>query len=68
MSYIEREMKTEGKEPPQRDGMGARVVGYAFAIALPGLTTNNTSIDDLFEALELQRGWLKEMQQLQEWG
>jgi hypothetical protein len=46
----------------------ARVVGYAFAIALPGLTTNNTSIDDLFEALELQRGWLKEMQQLQEWG
>ncbi|WP_017221305.1 class I SAM-dependent methyltransferase [Moritella dasanensis] len=37
-------------------------------IALPGLTTNNTSIDDLFEALELQRGRLKEMQQLREWG
>ncbi|NQZ93555.1 MAG: methyltransferase domain-containing protein [Moritella sp.] len=37
-------------------------------IALPGLTINNTSIDDLFEALELQRGRLKEMQQLREWG
>jgi SAM-dependent methyltransferase len=37
-------------------------------IALPGLTTSNTSIDDLFEALELQRGRLKEMQQLREWG
>jgi SAM-dependent methyltransferase len=37
-------------------------------IALAGLTTNNTSIDDLFEALELQRGRLKEMQQLREWG
>ena len=37
-------------------------------IALPGLTINNTSIDDLFEALELQRGRLREMQQLREWG
>ena len=37
-------------------------------IALPGLTTNNTSIDDLFEALVLQRGRLREMQQLREWG
>jgi len=36
-------------------------------IALPGLSSNNTSIDDLFEAMELQRGRLKEMQQLREW-
>lgn len=36
-------------------------------IALPGLETNNTSVDDLFEALLLQRGRLKEMQQLREW-
>ncbi|MEP0065728.1 class I SAM-dependent methyltransferase [Paraglaciecola sp.] len=36
-------------------------------IALPGLSSNNESIDDLFEALILQRGRLKEMQQLQEW-
>lgn len=36
-------------------------------IALPGLSSNNQSIDDLFEALLLQRGRLKEMQQLQEW-
>lgn len=36
-------------------------------IALPGLEANNNSIDDLFEALLLQRGRLKEMQQLREW-
>lgn len=36
-------------------------------IALPGLSTDNTSIDDLFEALVIQRGRLKEMQQLREW-
>jgi hypothetical protein len=36
-------------------------------IALPGLNSNNESIDDLFEALLLQRGRLKEMQQLREW-
>ncbi len=36
-------------------------------IALPGLATDNTSIDDLFEALVMQRGRLKEMQQLREW-
>ena len=36
-------------------------------IALPGLNSDNTSIDDLFEALVLQRGRLKEMQQLREW-
>lgn len=37
-------------------------------LALPGLSTSNTSIDDLFEALDLQRSRLKEMQQLAEWG
>jgi hypothetical protein len=36
-------------------------------IALPGLTAQNCSIDDLFEALLLQRGRLKDMQQLNEW-
>ena len=36
-------------------------------IALPGLNSNNESIDDLFEALVMQRGRLKEMQQLREW-
>ena len=36
-------------------------------IALPGLTANNHSVDDLFEALLHQRGRLKEMQQLREW-
>jgi SAM-dependent methyltransferase len=36
-------------------------------IALPGLNSGNDSIDDLFEALVVQRGRLKEMQQLREW-
>ena len=36
-------------------------------IALPGLNSDNTSVDDLFEALVVQRGRLKEMQQLREW-
>lgn len=36
-------------------------------IALPGLKTDNTSIDELFDALALQRGRLREMQQLREW-
>mgnify|MGYP000406834841 CR=1 FL=1 len=36
-------------------------------IALPGLSSDNTSIDDLFEAMALQRARLKEMQQLREW-
>jgi hypothetical protein len=36
-------------------------------ISLPGLTADNSSIDDLFEALVMQRGRLKEMQQLREW-
>jgi len=36
-------------------------------IALPGLNSDNSSIDDLFEALVIQRGRLKEMQQLREW-
>jgi hypothetical protein len=36
-------------------------------IALLGLNSDNESIDDLFEALVIQRGRLKEMQQLREW-
>jgi SAM-dependent methyltransferase len=36
-------------------------------IALPGLSPDNSSVDDLFEALVMQRGRLKEMQQLIEW-
>ena len=36
-------------------------------IALPGLSTDNSSVDDLFEALLVQRSRLKEMQQLREW-
>lgn len=36
-------------------------------IALPGLSSDNSSVDDLFEALMMQRGRLKEMQQLREW-
>ncbi|QHJ12688.1 tRNA (cmo5U34)-methyltransferase [Paraglaciecola mesophila] len=36
-------------------------------IALPGLSAQNDSIDDVFEALLLQRGRLKDMQQLSEW-
>jgi len=36
-------------------------------IALPGLSSDNSSVDDLFEALVMQRGRLKEMQQLREW-
>jgi len=36
-------------------------------IALPGLDSSNDSIDDLFEALVIQRGRLKEMQQLRDW-
>ncbi|AXQ98986.1 class I SAM-dependent methyltransferase [Pseudoalteromonas piscicida] len=36
-------------------------------IALPGLDSSNNSVDDLFEALVIQRGRLRDMQQLQEW-
>jgi hypothetical protein len=36
-------------------------------IALPGLSSDNASVDDLYEALVMQRGRLKEMQQLREW-
>jgi hypothetical protein len=35
--------------------------------SLPSLNVDNSSVDDLFEALLLQRGRLKEMQQLWEW-
>jgi hypothetical protein len=55
MSYIEREMKKEGKEPPQWDGMGARIVGYAFAIALPKDSLKNYILVDAETAKRLSR-------------
>ena len=55
------EQKTEIKQSQQQ-----RFFAEAN-IALPGLNSDNTSIDDLFEALVMQRGRLKEMQQLREW-
>ena len=36
-------------------------------IALPGLNADNLSVEDVFEALVIQRGRLKELQQLGEW-
>lgn len=36
-------------------------------LALPGLPYKNESIDDVFEALDLQRGRLRDLQQLKEW-
>lgn len=36
-------------------------------LALPGLSHNNESIDDVFEALNMQRGRLRDLQQLREW-
>ncbi|WP_412972124.1 methyltransferase domain-containing protein [Glaciecola sp. MF2-115] len=36
-------------------------------LALPGLSHDNQSIDDVFEALGLQRGRLRDLQQLREW-
>lgn len=49
-----------------RQGQSKRFFAEAN-IALPGLSSDNTSIDDVFEALVMQRGRLKEMQQLREW-
>ena len=50
------------------DNMAVEKRFFAEAnIALPGLPNDNLSIDDLFEALLLQRGRLREMQQLKEW-
>lgn len=58
---------TEVLEPLDfRQGQGKRFFAEAN-IALPGLSSDNTSIDDVFEALVMQRGRLKEMQQLREW-
>jgi hypothetical protein len=54
----------------QDTSLNANISRQFFAqvnIALPGLNSNNTSIDDLFEAMEVQRDRLKEMQQLREW-
>jgi hypothetical protein len=54
--------------PPAPLIMSQRQRFFAEAnIALPGLSSDNASVDDLFEALVMQRGRLKEMQQLREW-
>jgi heme/copper-type cytochrome/quinol oxidase subunit 2 len=55
MSYIEREMKKEGKEPPQWDGMGARAVSYAIVIALPAGVLKNYILVDAESAKRLSR-------------
>lgn len=55
MSYIEKEMKKEGKEPPQWDGVGARIVGYACAIALPKDSLKNYILVDAEAAKRLSR-------------
>ena len=55
MSYIEREMKKEGKELPKWDGMGARAVSYAMAIALPAGVLKNYILVDVATAKRLSR-------------
>lgn len=50
----------------KKDGNQQRFFAEAN-IALPGLNSDNSSVDDLFEALVEQRGRLKEMQQLRDW-
>jgi hypothetical protein len=56
------------KEPSAPLTISQRQRFFAEAnIALPGLSSDNASVDDLFEALVLQRGRLKDMQQLREW-
>ena len=48
--------------------VGERKRFFAEAnLALPGLLYSNESINDVFEALELQRGRLRDLQQLKEW-
>ena len=55
-------------EQPKEINQSQQTRFFAEAnIALPGLNSDNTSIDDLFEALVMQRVRLKEMQQLREW-
>jgi hypothetical protein len=67
-------LSTQYFDDPKSMDQTANLVGskhkrfFAEAnIALPGLNSDNSSIDDLFEALVVQRGRLKEMQQLREW-
>ncbi|QUM85718.1 hypothetical protein [Moritella sp. 28] len=55
MKYIECEMKKEGKEPPQWDGMGARAVSYAMAVALPAGVLKNYILVDVEAAKRLSR-------------
>ncbi len=52
----------------QKSGISQQQRFFAEAnLALPGLSADNQSLDDVFEALMAQRGRLKEMQQLREW-
>lgn len=55
MSYIEREMKKEGKEPPKWDGMGARIVGYACAITFPKGSLRTYILVDVAAARRISR-------------
>ncbi len=55
MSYIEREMKKEGKALPQWDGIGARAVSYAIAIVVPKGTLKNYRLVDAEAAKRLSR-------------
>jgi len=58
----------ESVDEPSTSHVNSQQRFFAEAnIALPGLNSDNTSIDELFEALLVQRGRLKEMQQLREW-
>mgnify|MGYP005986473199 CR=1 FL=1 len=67
-AWLDDESSTSNKEPSA--GLRYEQSQRFFAeanIALPGLNSGNSSVDDLFEALVMQRGRLKEMQQLREW-
>jgi hypothetical protein len=55
MKYIELEMKKEGKEQPQWDGIGARAVSYAIAVALPAGVLKNYILIDAEAAKRLSR-------------
>jgi len=61
-------LKSEDNNEPSASRINNHQRFFAEAnIALPGLNSDNSSVDDLFEALIVQRGRLKEMQQLREW-
>jgi SAM-dependent methyltransferase len=59
-------LKTDENDPSASLVKSQRFFAEAN-IALPGLASDNSSVEDLFEALVIQRSRLKEMQQLREW-